>query len=75
LPAGVPPERVAILRQAFERVTEDPAFQADFEKTLGTPVHAITGEKAAVVVDAALEQLFEDYKSGVEYLRQMPQRK
>lgn len=75
LPAGVPPERVAILRRAFERVTEDPAFRADFKKTLGTPVHAITGEKAAGVVNPALKQLFEDYKSGVEYLRQMPQQK
>lgn len=75
LPADVPLERVAILRHAFAQVTEDPAFQADFEKTLGTPVHATTGEQAARVVNPALKQLFEDYKSGVEYLRQMPQRK
>lgn len=75
IPAGVPPERVAILRQAFEQVTADPAFQADYQKTLDTSAHAITGEKAAGVVDAALKQLFEDYEDGMEYLRQMPQKK
>lgn len=74
VPAGVPPERVAILQRAFGQMTDDPAFRADYEKTLDTQVRAITGEEAAGVVDAALEQLFEDYQSGVEYLRQMPRR-
>lgn len=74
IPAGVPSDRVTILRRAFEQVTEDPAFQADYEKTLDTSAHAITGEEAGAVVDAALKQLFEDYQDGVEYLQQMPQK-
>lgn len=72
LPAGVPPERLAILQRAFAEVTDDPAFRADYEKTLDTDVRAITGEEAASVVDGALAQLFEKYQDGVEYLRQMP---
>ena len=31
-PPGVPPERVAILRQAFDRTMEDPAFLAEAAK-------------------------------------------
>ncbi|MEA2939387.1 MAG: hypothetical protein QOC56_2891 [Alphaproteobacteria bacterium] len=33
LPPGVPPERVAALRTAFERLVKDPAFLAETERT------------------------------------------
>lgn len=75
LPPGVPSERVAILRKAFKSVTEDPAFRADFKKTLGIPADAIVGKKAARVVDTGLKQLFEEFGEGVEYLRGLPKKK
>ena len=75
LPPGVSSERVAILRKAFKSVTEDPAFRADFKKTMGIPADAIVGKKAASVVDSGLKQLFNEFREGVEYLRGLPKRK
>ena len=75
LPPGVPSERVAILRKAFKAVTEDPAFRADFQKTLGIPADAIVGKKAASLVDTGLKQLFDEFGEGVEYLRGLPKKK
>src|SRR5215467_10790739 len=42
LPPGVPAERVAALRLAFERLTQDPAFLAEMERT-GTEVSFMSG--------------------------------
>ena len=42
LPPGVPAERVAALRLAFERLVKDPAFLADMERTR-TEVRFMTG--------------------------------
>jgi tripartite-type tricarboxylate transporter receptor subunit TctC len=42
LPPGVPAERVAALRIAFERLVKDPAFLADMERTR-TEVGFMTG--------------------------------
>ncbi len=63
------------MRKAFKEVTEDPAFRADFQKTLGIPADAIVGKKAASVVDTGLKQLFDEFGEGVEYLRGLPKKK
>ena len=42
LPPGVPAERVAALRLAFERLMQDPAFLAEMERT-GTEVSFMSG--------------------------------
>ena len=42
LPPGVPAERVAALRLAFERMVMDPAFLAEMERT-GTEVSFMPG--------------------------------
>jgi len=44
LPPGVPPERVAALRTAFERLSKDPTFLAEMERTK-TEVSYISGEE------------------------------
>jgi len=44
LPPGVPAERVAALRLAFERLVKDPAFLAEMERT-GTEVGYRSGEE------------------------------
>ncbi len=44
LPPGVPAERVAVLRLAFERLAKDPAFLAEMERT-GTEVGYRSGEE------------------------------
>jgi tripartite-type tricarboxylate transporter receptor subunit TctC len=42
LPPGVPAERVAALRTAFERLVQDPAFLAEMQRT-GTEVRYMSG--------------------------------
>ncbi len=42
LPPGVPPERVAALRTAFERMVKDPVFLAEMERT-GTEMGFMSG--------------------------------
>jgi tripartite-type tricarboxylate transporter receptor subunit TctC len=45
----VPPDRVAILRKAFDDTMTDPAFVAEMERQQ-LPVHPLTGEAAAKIV-------------------------
>jgi tripartite-type tricarboxylate transporter receptor subunit TctC len=45
----VPPERLAILRRAFNETMKDPAFLADMEKQQ-LPVNPLTGEEAEATV-------------------------
>jgi tripartite-type tricarboxylate transporter receptor subunit TctC len=66
LPPGVPAERIAALRSAFERLAQDPAFLAEMSKTqtevsfipgaeierLMTRVYAFPPEIVAKMVDA-----------------------
>jgi hypothetical protein len=56
-------------------MTQDAEFRADFEKALGEPPDAIIGEQADRIVKDGVKKLFEDYKSGVEYLRNIAQSK
>ncbi len=45
----VPPERVAIIRKAFNETMQDKDFLADMEKQQ-LPVNPITGEEAETIV-------------------------
>ncbi|NIW23139.1 MAG: hypothetical protein GWN29_00435 [Gammaproteobacteria bacterium] len=54
-PPGVSPARVETLRQAFERLMEDPAFVADFEATVKGRLNPTTGADLALFVDRALD--------------------
>jgi hypothetical protein len=45
----VPPERVAIMRQAFSDTMKDPDFLADMQKQMN-PVIPLTGEAAEAIV-------------------------
>jgi tripartite-type tricarboxylate transporter receptor subunit TctC len=48
-PPGIPPERLAVLRQGFNDTMKDPEFLADAEK-LKLEVRPLSGEQAEVVV-------------------------
>ena len=48
-PPGIPPERLAVLRQGFAETMKDPQFLADAEK-LKLEVRPLSGEQAEVVV-------------------------
>jgi tripartite-type tricarboxylate transporter receptor subunit TctC len=48
-PPGVPPETVAILRRAFQRMVYDPAFRADAEKR-GADIFPMPGEELAAYI-------------------------
>lgn len=52
-PPGVPADRVAALRRAFDATMVDPAFLKDAE-SMGFEVSPQTGERIAALVDAAL---------------------
>ena len=72
---GTPRDRVTMLSQAFAKMTQDAGFRSDFENALGEPPDAIIGEQADRIVKDGVRKLFDDYKSGVEYLRNMAQSK
>ncbi len=72
---GTPRDRTTILSQAFAKMTQDVEFRSDFDKALGEPPDAIIGEQADRIVKDGVKKLFEDYKSGVDYLRNMAQSK
>jgi tripartite-type tricarboxylate transporter receptor subunit TctC len=71
LTPGVPSDRVAILSSALAKMTDDPEFRAEFEKTLGEPPAALIGEQADRIVKDGLKKLFEDYRDGLRYLRSL----
>jgi tripartite-type tricarboxylate transporter receptor subunit TctC len=51
---GVPKERVALLRKAYEETLTDPAFLADAER-IGVPIHPVSGEELQSVVKRIAE--------------------
>ncbi|MFN3892304.1 MAG: Bug family tripartite tricarboxylate transporter substrate binding protein [Beijerinckiaceae bacterium] len=53
LPPGVPQDRVAYMRRAFDATMKDPAFLAEAEKSK-IDVDPITGEQVAKLVDEAM---------------------
>jgi len=50
LPPGVPAERVAALRRAFDATMHDPAFTAEADK-IGFAVDPLTGEQVQALID------------------------
>jgi tripartite-type tricarboxylate transporter receptor subunit TctC len=50
LPPGVPGDRVAALRRAFDATMRDPAFTAEAAK-IGFAVDPLTGEQVQALVD------------------------
>jgi len=68
---GVSPERLATLSGALAKMTHDREFRAEFEKALGEAPDALIGEQADRVVKDGVKKLFEDYQSGVRYLRNL----
>jgi len=52
-PPGVPPERVAALRNAFDRTLVDPAFKADAERSRAE-IRSMTGAELAALIDDIL---------------------
>jgi tripartite-type tricarboxylate transporter receptor subunit TctC len=77
-PPGLPPERVAVLRRAFQATMADPAFLADAEKR-NLPVKPNAGEDVQKVVEAliatpkeviaTLKRSIEDAKSDAKPAR------
>ncbi|MEA2905147.1 MAG: hypothetical protein QOI12_2534 [Alphaproteobacteria bacterium] len=73
-PPGIPPQRLEILRRAFDATVRDPAFLADVQRQQLEVVRPLTGEELTAVVDdlaktppavvAQLIKLFNDYKDA-----------
>lgn len=51
---GVPKDRVALLRKAYQETMSDPAFLADAER-IGVPIHPVSGEELQAVVKRIAE--------------------
>jgi tripartite-type tricarboxylate transporter receptor subunit TctC len=68
---GTPRERIRTLSEAFAKMTQDTAFRAEFEKALGEPPDAIMGDQADRIVKDGVKKLVDDYKPGVDYLREL----
>jgi tripartite-type tricarboxylate transporter receptor subunit TctC len=54
-PPGMAPDRVKVLREAFEKAWKDPGMLADAEK-MGRPIDFRDGETVAKIVEGALQQ-------------------
>src|SRR5215470_7009312 len=52
-PPGVPPDRVEVLRRAFDATMQDPAFLAEASK-IGTEIDPLTGEEVQDIVRRVL---------------------
>ncbi len=66
---GIPNDRVAALRNAFDQTLADPAFVADFNKT-EIPLVARSGEEVAEIVSELLSQKPETIHAIEEALKQ-----
>ena len=70
-PPGVPPERVAALRSAFEAAMNDPAFIAQAEKN-HLEIRDISGPHVAQVLDDAYRMPADIAKAAVEAMGTVP---
>lgn len=75
LPPGVPPEVTAILSNGLKQMEKDPAYRKDSQKILGDLAEAVVGEEASQTVRAGLKQLYDEYKTGIQYLRDLAKKK
>lgn len=72
---ATPRDRIKVLSEAFAKMTQDADFRAEFEKSLGEPPDAVMGDQADRIVKDGVKKLFDDYKPGVDYLREMSKTK
>jgi len=72
---GTPRDRIKALSDAFAKMTQDADFRVEFANALGEPPDAIVGDQADHIVKDGVKKLFEDYKAGVDYLRDMSKNK
>jgi tripartite-type tricarboxylate transporter receptor subunit TctC len=68
-PPGVPPERLAALRSAFDATMKDPAFLAD-AKRQDLEVRPITGSEADTLIREVYATPPEIVKLAVEYMKE-----
>jgi tripartite-type tricarboxylate transporter receptor subunit TctC len=68
---GTSREAIKTLSDAFAKMTQDAAFRSEFEKALGEPPDAIMGDQADRIVKDGVKKLMDDYKAGVDYLREL----
>jgi tripartite-type tricarboxylate transporter receptor subunit TctC len=55
LPPGTPPERVAILRQAFQKLYSNPEFVKEWERSFGLKLDFIPGDGADRIMKSVIE--------------------
>jgi len=63
-PPGLPPERIAVLRQAFDRTMSDPAFLDDAKRS-GMDVKPISGAAIQTLVDSVVQSSPEDIAAAL----------
>jgi hypothetical protein len=64
-PPGLPPERVAVLRQAFDKTMQDPAFLEDAKKS-GMDIKPISGAKMQTLVESVVHSPPADIAAAVQ---------
>lgn len=67
-PPGLPPERVAILRQAFDRTMHDPEFLADAKRS-GMDIKPISGAAIQKLVNSVVHSAPEDIAAAVRLIQ------
>ena len=68
---GTPRDRIRTLSDGFAKMTQDAEFRSEFEKALGEPPDPVMGDQADRIVKDGVKKLIEDYKAGVDYLRDL----
>ncbi len=68
---GTPRDRIKILSDGFAKMTQDAEFRSEFEKALGEAPDPVMGDQADRIVKDGVKKLIEDYKAGVDYLRDL----
>ena len=64
VPPGTPPDRVAIIRAAFDKLYSDPAYVKEWERIFGLKLDYSRGENSDKIVRAMLEP-----SPGWDYLK------
>jgi tripartite-type tricarboxylate transporter receptor subunit TctC len=75
-PPGVPAERVAALRRAFDATLTDQAFRAEAEKR-GLPIRPVAGSEVQAIVKAMIatpKEIIATLKAGIEEAKPEPAR-
>jgi tripartite-type tricarboxylate transporter receptor subunit TctC len=67
-PPGLPAERVAVLREAFDRTMSDPAFLAEAKRS-GMDIKPISGAAIQTLVDSVVRSPPEDIAAAVQLIQ------